>query len=145
MKKFILIAFLLITQNCFSSETIDYKTEYKGLIVGQSTIHEMLEIFGKPIKITTFNKNIHYQFKDHKITAYMHTGRIHAISIFDKNYVDINGMKIGFSRMALEASLDKKISKNYFTDQESGVIYWLKNNQIKKIVFPDKILRNNSN
>lgn len=141
MKKLI-IAFLMITHNCFSSETIDYKTEYKGLIVGQSAIHEMLDVFGKPIKIKTFNENIHYRFKDHIITAYMHTGMVHSIQIFDKNYVDINRVNIGFSRMDLEATLGQKISKNYFTDQKNGIIYWLQNNKLKKIVLPEKVLKN---
>ncbi len=136
--KRIIIALLVCSSFAFADVKI-YENTYRNIEVGFTPIHEVLERFGKPKKITEYNDNIHYQYSGVKVTALKSTGKVSTISIHNKSYVDSNGIGVGFTKVKLESKFGVKINKDYFSDKNKGIIYWLNNNRVRKIVLVRKL------
>jgi hypothetical protein len=134
MKTLLKILILLIFSSFASAEVKVYENTYENIRVGVTPIHELLDRFGKPTKITEYNNNIHYQFSGVKVTALKNTGRVSTISINKRSYVDSNGIKMGATKAKLESKFGLKINKNFYADQTKGIVYWLKNDRVEKIV-----------
>lgn len=129
-----IILILLFYSSSALSEVKIYDNSYKNIHVGITPIHEVLETFGKPKKITEYKNNINYLFPGVKITALKNTGRVSTISIFNKSYTDPNGVKVGFGTNRLESIFRVKITREYFADKTKGIIYWLRKGRVNKIV-----------
>ncbi|MEJ2406096.1 MAG: hypothetical protein P8171_17700 [Candidatus Thiodiazotropha sp.] len=134
----IIIVLLLWSTSAFADVKI-YEHTYRNIEVGFTPIHEVLERFGKPIKITEYDDNIHYLFSGVKVTALKSTGKVSTIAIHKKSYVDSNGIGVGFDKVKLESKFRVKIKNNYFVDETDGIVYWLKDNRVQKIVLVRKL------
>ena len=129
-----LIFLLLLFSSLSFAEVRTYDNSYNDIRVGVTPIHEVLEKFGKPKKITEYNDNIHYLFSGVKVTALKSTGKVSTISIFQKSYVDPNGVQMGITKEKLESKFGVRIGREYFSDTANGIIYWLRGNRVNKIV-----------
>jgi hypothetical protein len=111
-----------------------------GIEPGQTPIHMVLEILGKPREIKEHKDNIHYLYSQVKVSALKSTGRVSTVSIMDKKYTDPNGVRVGASRSTLEREFGSISHKSYFGDMEKGIIYWFRDGRVSKIVLAHKLV-----
>jgi hypothetical protein len=108
--------------------TKHYRTEFKGLTLGVSTLEEAKK---RPAMISGAIKpgpnpllqpelwigeaTLHFDKEDKRLTS---------IQIYDLGFVDINGVAIGRPWSQLEKLAGKAVTQNFYIDERNGVIYW---------------------
>jgi len=102
--------------------------------VGVNTYADVVTAFGPPQEKISYSNNVKYIYSDFHVSIQDETAKINTITIFDKNYIDLNGIRIGTSKSQLQATLKRKITRKYVTDRKRGIVYWISQNKVKKIV-----------
>lgn len=151
--KVLFLVTLLFSIKVFADNR-EYENNYYALHVGVTPIHEMLEYLGSPIQMSHLGDNIHYFYEEVKVTALKSSGRVSKIAIFDENYTDPKGMRIGSTigewANALYPGQYSKSSPHFFEslspkanfaqgDSSTGIVYWFRDGRIKAIVLRHKI------
>jgi hypothetical protein len=128
---------------CFSilslAETKMYGTSFEGIQVGISTIAEVIEAHGHPLKKTSNSNNVKYTFHGFDITIQDSTGKVNTIIVREPNLSDPNGIRVGYSEIVVEATVNEEPRKGTITDFNKGIIYWLKNGKVERIVIAHKL------
>lgn len=112
-----------------------FSTEYRGLMVGSSTLSDVVNVLGVRISKINNSNNVNYRFEKVDVTIQDATGRINTIIIYDEDYVDVNGYKIGTSYDVISKNLNVKGTQQALIDRSNGVIYWFKNQRVSRIVY----------
>ncbi|WP_261844480.1 hypothetical protein [Aliamphritea ceti] len=134
MKLIMLSMCLLMTFYASAAQIITYDTKYKGLQVGRATIADVISVLGEPQGKKANSNNVKYIFDGVHITIQDSTGRINTIIIYDRRYVDENGLRVGAYKQDVEYALNKRISSPAITDHKNGIVYWFKKNRVSRIV-----------
>ncbi len=134
----------------FQSSTVSeknqhlYKTNYRGLQVGRSSLPEVIAVLGQPLSKKVNSNNVLYAFKDVAVTIEDATHRINTIIITKPGFVDVNGYFVGAAYSVLERNPsilgDNNIFSNTLVDQANGVVYHFKNDQVTEIVYGASLL-----
>ena len=128
-KCYLLPLILIVSLEAFSEER-KYLNHYRELYTGVTPIHEMLEYLGEPDEITGSKDNIHYLYHNLQVTALKSTGKIDSITIYDRSYIDPNGMSIGSNVLDLIKAIREKTGieagddVSGYWDTNKGIIYW---------------------
>lgn len=111
-------------------------SSYKGLIPGYSTLEDTYQILGKPVSIKTAGKGKNYHFKNVVVNFAGSEEIINTIQIVkDFSYVSPNGISLNQHLARVTRSIKNPIIKNNVViDTTQGVIYWLKDEKVKRIV-----------
>lgn len=112
-----------------------YSTEYKGLMVGSSTLPDVINVLGKPISKIFNSNNVNYRFDKVDVTISNATGHINTIIIYDTDYVDVNGYSVGALFDDISQNLDVRGTQAVLTEKSNGVIYWFHAERVSKIVY----------
>jgi hypothetical protein len=139
---FILLFFLSIN---LYAETYIYDNEYLNIKLGVSTKEEVIALHGKSERKSFKSlkyKTLKFHYNQFQVTYHHKTGKVNTITILDPSYIDKNGIKIGFSKNVLEAVFKSEVKKNYLVDKNKGIIYWLKEGFVSKIVLTNRLLIN---
>ncbi len=134
LRALIFVIISSISSICLSNEIIEYHNEYKGLIVTKSTLTDAISVLGNPVKMGQVSKTVRYRFKGVDITAYSDTGLINSIIIYDKLYVDDNGISVGNNFDSVKQLPEIKILTTTIFDPKNGIVYWFNENRVTKIV-----------
>lgn len=106
-KCYICFLILVVPLESFS-ETKEYLNFYRGIYTRITPIHEMLEYLGAPNAILGIRDDIFYIYDGIEIAALKSTGRVDSVAVFDKSYIDPNGLSIGSSIPDLVQALEEK-------------------------------------
>ncbi|EIF51992.1 hypothetical protein [Sulfurovum sp. AR] len=112
-----------------------YSTEYRGLRVGSSTLSDVVNVLGEIIAKINNSNNVNYRFDKVDVTIQDATGHINTIIIYDEDYVDVNGYKIGTSYDVISKDLNVEGTHQVLIERSNGVIYWFKNQRVSRIVY----------
>jgi hypothetical protein len=126
---------LFFTAGWSKAESRKYTNNYKGIYTGISTVKDVYQEMGKPIKIMPAGKGKNYRYK--KIIVNfpgMKNPKINTI-IIDKDYeyVDENGLRIGNNIEKVRKKFGNG-KNNTISDKKHGIIYWHDGKKIKRIV-----------
>ncbi|MBN3563189.1 hypothetical protein [Aliamphritea spongicola] len=116
------------------AQIITYESKYKGLQVGKATIADVISLLGSPHGKKANINNVRYFFDGVHITIQDSTGRINTIIIYDRQYVDANGIRVGEYKQNVEYALNKRIRNRAVADLKNGITYWFENNRVSQIV-----------
>jgi hypothetical protein len=141
--KIFLIVFLFIFSNPAHSQLYLYDNEYRGIKVGETSKYSVLSSHGKPKRKSKSSKYIKFHYDRFLITFHEKSGISNSIEVIDNNYLDANGIKIGFSKTVLEAVLKAKVENKYLIDPDKGIIYWFDHGKVSKIVLAHELVINN--
>jgi hypothetical protein len=133
MKKIYFILLLLMS-TAVTAEQYVYDNEYAGISVGRSSIEEVIMLHGEPNRKSEFTNDLKFHYNTFHVTFQNNTDKSNKVLIFDTKYIDANGIKIGTSKTVLEAIFNKKIKKSYLVDRSKGLVYWLNEGLVSKIV-----------
>jgi hypothetical protein len=125
---------LLLTSAMAIADNISYPNSYKDLYVGISTYSDVVKSFGAPHDKKLGSNNVKYIYSNFHVTIQDSTARINTIIIFDEAFVDPNKVKVGMPVKLLETKLNRKIARRVVTDRSKGIIYWIANDKVIKIV-----------
>ncbi|WP_271273757.1 hypothetical protein [Aliamphritea hakodatensis] len=143
MKPVILCVSLLMAFYASSAQIITYDTRYKGLQVGKATIADVISVLGSPHGKKANSNNVRYYFDGVHVTIQDSTGRINTIIIYDRMYVDANGIRVGEFKRDVEYVLKKRIQAPAVSDLKNGIIYWFKGGRVSSIVLAYQALSRN--
>ena len=132
--KYILFAVLALSAPFIAAEVVRYNSTFKGIQVGVSTLPDLIKRHGVPSHKTVNSNNVKYSFDRFQVTIQDKTGRVNTIIIFDPEYRDANGIRVGHSRMDVESALDAKSEHEYMIDKNNGIVYWFDYNKVNRIV-----------
>lgn len=134
---FILLACITISTQ---AELVKYNNSYEGIIVGQSTLVDVMHVHGEPLKVTKSLNNTTYTYPKFSIHISDNESAIFSIAIRDSNYVDVNDMKVGFPAEILVTKFHALIDRNgYYVDKNNGIIYWLSNGKVTVIALASEL------
>lgn len=137
------VPFLLVCMfsNVVLAELFVYDNKYKQIQVGVSSKNDVIASNGKPIRKSIAGVNMKFHYQGFHVTFQNDT--VNTIIIFNPEYLDANGIKVGFSDVVLEAVMNSKVKNNYLVDPDKGIIYWFENREVSKIVLAYKLKLNN--
>jgi hypothetical protein len=135
------VLLLLLSTSVFA-ELYVYENEYIGINTGITSKESVVLSKGEPNRKSKNSNNIKFHYEGFQVTFQDKTGKVNSIIIFDPNYLDPNGIKVGYSKVVLEAVLKSKVKDNYLVDPDKGIIYWFKEGEVSKIVLAHELLIN---
>ena len=97
---------------------------------------------GKPKRKSKSSNYIKFHYENFEISFNNKSGSTNSIEVFDFEYLDPNGIKVGFSKTVLEAVLKSKVENNYLVDPDKGLIYWFEGGKVSKIVLAHELVIN---
>ncbi len=133
MKILSLLLFLLLA-NSVSAELFIYEHEYFGILTGMSSQDDVTAALGEPLRKSRSSNDVKFHYSDFQVTLQNDTGKVNTIIIFDREYLDQTGIRVGFSTTVLEAVFKAKVTDNYLIDPDKGIIYWFDKGRVSKIV-----------
>jgi hypothetical protein len=133
---------LLLLSTSIFAELYVYENEYIGINTGITSKESVVLSKGEPNRKSKNSNNIKFHYEGFQVTFQDKTGKVNSIIIFDPNYLDPNGIKVGYSKVVLEAVLKSKVKDNYLVDPDKGIIYWFKEGEVSKIVLAHELLIN---
>lgn len=133
------IVILLFISSIGHSEIFTYENTYRGITTGVSKEIDVIKLLGKPKNTSVISGNIKYHYDHFQVHFNKKTNTINSIIIFDSNYVDPNGIKIGFTKGDVEVALRSKVSDNYFYDSVKGIVYWIQGGRVSKITLAHEL------
>ncbi len=140
MMRLILCLLFAFTALSSQAELLRYNNSYQGIIVGQSTLADTMQLHGEPLKVNKTLDNATYFYSGFNINISDYKSTIVSIAITDPNYVDINDMKVGFPVEILVTKFHALIDRDgYYVDKNNGIIYWLRNGVVTTIALASEL------
>ena len=107
MKAIYLILLLLFTGNVIA-EIYIYDNEYAGVRAGYSSKEDVIVLHGEPNRQSQYTNDMKFHYDEFHVTFQNDTGKVNKILMFDPEYIDGNGIKIGTPKVVLEEVLREK-------------------------------------
>lgn len=123
-----------------TAEIFIYEGKYEGIQVGVSSKNQVVNLKGKPIRKSVVLSDETFHYDGFQIRFDRNT--VSTISIVNPEYSDPNGISVGFSQIVLEAVLKSEVVKDTLVDKNKGIIYWVENGVVSKIVIAYKLKLN---
>lgn len=115
-----------------------FAPKFKGLTVGHSTKKDVISVLGKPTGMTNNGRN--YLFGNIEMTIRSGKGGINSIIIHDKDFIDLNGYKIGTHYDTIKNNSNVKYPGRTLIERSNGIIYWFKDKRVSKIVYASGLM-----
>lgn len=131
--KYFINFILLIASLSANAERIEYSSTYQGLQVGYSRLSHAMDLYGEPLDVKKIQNNTKYLYQGFDINFTDGIPTIMSIAIYDRTYVDVNHLRVGMSKSAVEDTFSVVIQNDYFVDRANGIIYWFRDNLVSTI------------
>jgi hypothetical protein len=99
------------------------RVSYKGLTPGISTEDDTLRLLGRPVSRVFAGDRLVCKYRFVQVNIPNKTGRVQFILIYDPDFTDVNGFKLGNRYSAIKEKLKIESVGNTIVDEKNGIAY----------------------
>ncbi len=116
---------LLLSCFCFNATTVAAGgvTSYRGLTPGVSTLDDTLRLLGKPVAKVYDDDRILCKYRFVQVNIPKKSGKVQFIRIFDPDFRDVNGFRVGSRYNDIRKQLKVEGAGNSIVDLDKGIGY----------------------
>nr|WP_321466828.1 hypothetical protein [uncultured Desulfobulbus sp.] len=96
---------------------------YRGLTPGISTLQDTLRLLGKPVAKVYSDDRIVCKYRSVQVSIPKKSGKVQYILIFDTEFRDVNGFRLGSSYSEIRKKLNNDGAGNSIVDLNKGIGY----------------------
>ncbi len=115
---------LLLCLSLFVPKTLAASAvPYRGLTPGISTLQDTLRLLGKPVAKVYSDDRIVCKYRSVQVSIPKKSGKVQYILIFDTEFRDVNGFRLGSSYSEIRKKLNNDGAGNSIVDLNKGIGY----------------------
>lgn len=111
-------------------------TSYRGLTPGISTLEDTLRILGRPVSKVYGDDRIICKYRFVQVNIPQKSGKIQFIRIYDPDFWDVNGVRLGSRYNEIRTKLKIEGVGNSIVDMDKGIGYiFTESGLVEQIVY----------